>query len=361
VQSKTITIDKINEGTISHFLIESDRKGAIRRGDKKSLHRFLDHLRIKGKIPYPDLAPNESPLISLRNRYEKYLIQERGLSPTTGGHYWFYIQKFLASQLIDKPDNFIKIEPRDIDQFILRYATEQTLKASQLMVSAMRSFFRFLFRFGKTECNFSAAVPSIPAWRLSEIPKYINSEDVQVILNTCDFTTPVGRRNHAILILIACLGLRSGEIVALELDDINWRASEIIIRGKGKYYDKLPLPQSIGEALVNYLKNDRPQCLTRRIFVKMRAPFQGFKHSSTVSTIVGRAVKKSGLNTPSKGAHLLRHSLATSMLNNGALVAEIGELLRHRSTNTTEIYAKTDIKGLRSIARVWPEKEVANE
>jgi integrase/recombinase XerD len=128
------------------------------------------------------------------------------------------------------------------------------------------------------------------------------------------------------------------------------------VQGKGQICDRLPLPQSVGEALAVYLKNDRPKCSTRRVFVRARAPYRGLKGSSTVSTIVRRAVEKSGINTPSKGAHLLRHSLATNMLRNGASMTEIGELLRHRSPNSTEIYAKVDIEGLRSIVRIWPEK-----
>jgi site-specific recombinase XerD len=246
--------------------------------------------------------------------------------------------------------------PQDIDHFLLRHAHERTPKAAQLMVSAMRSFLRFLFRYGETRRDLSTAVPTVPAWRLSEVPKYIKPEEIELVLEACDRTTSVGRRNYSILLLIARLGLRAGEVVALELGDINWRTSELTIRGKGQSCDRLPLPQSAGEALAIYLKNDRPECSTRRVFVRTRAPYRGFKDSTTVSTIVRRTVERSGLSTPSKGAHLLRHSLATGMLRKGASMAEIGELLRHRSPNSTEIYAKVDIEGLRSIARVWPEK-----
>jgi site-specific recombinase XerD len=224
------------------------------------------------------------------------------------------------------------------------------------MVSAMRSFLRFLFRYGETKSDLSTAVPTVPAWRLSGIPKYIKLEEIESLLESCDQTTSVGRRNYSILLLIARLGLRAGEVVSLELDDINWRASELTIRGKGQFCDHLPLPQSVGAALAIYLKTDRPKCSTRKVFVRMRAPYRGFKDSSTVSTIVRRTVEKSGLITPSKGAHLLRHSLATGMLRKGASMVEVGELLRHRSLNSTEIYAKVDIEGLHSIVRIWPEK-----
>ena len=356
VQGNHVVIAKINEGITDRFLTESGRKGAIRRGDNRTLHRFLDHLRVEGAIPHPEPPLIESPLTDLKSRYEDYLLKERGLSTVTGSRYWPYIQRFLVSRFGDNPMRFCELCPQDIDRFILRHAHERTPKAAQLMVSAMRSFLRFLFRYGETRRDLSTAVPTVPAWRLSEVPKYIKPEEIELVLEACDRTTSVGRRNYSILLLIARLGLRAGEVVALELGDINWRTSELTIRGKGQSCDRLPLPQSAGEALAIYLKNDRPECSTRRVFVRTRAPYRGFKDSTTVSTIVRRTVERSGLSTPSKGAHLLRHSLATGMLRKGASMAEIGELLRHRSPNSTEIYAKVDIEGLRSIARVWPEK-----
>ena len=351
-----IVASNIDEGITDRFLIEFDRKGAVRRGDNRTLHRFLDHLRLEGAIPHLKPTFNDSPLTHLKSRYEDYLQKERGLSTETGSRYWPYIRRFIFERFGNKSMQLCELCPHDIDRFLLSHAREQTPKVAQLMVSAMRSFFRFLFRYGETKCDLSTAVPTVAAWRLSEVPKHIKAEEVESLLESCDRTTSVGRRNYSILLLIARLGLRAGEIVALELGDINWRSAELTIRGKGQFCDRLPLPQSVGEALAVYLKNDRPKCSTRRVFVRMRAPYRGFKGSSTVSTIVRRTIEKSGLITPSKGAHLLRHSLATNMLRKGASMTEIGELLRHRSPNSTEIYAKVDIEGLHSIVRIWPEK-----
>ena len=356
VQDNDVIVSNIDESITDRFLSESRRKGAVRRGDNKTLHRFLAHLRTEGVIPYSKPAFNDSPLTPLKSRYEDYLLKERGLSTVTGSRYWPHIHSFLFERFGDNPLRICELCPQDIDSFFLRHAHERTPKVAQLMVSAMRSFLRFLYRYGETKCDLSAAVPTVPAWRLSEVPKYIKPQEVESLLESCDQSTSVGRRNYSILLLIARLGLRAGEIVALELDDINWRASQLTIRGKGRFFDLLPLPQSVGKALAVYLKNDRPKCSTRRVFVRARAPYEGFKDSTTVSTIVRRAVEKSGLKTPSKGAHLLRHSLATGMLRAGASMAEIGELLRHRSPNSTEIYAKVDLEGLRSIVRIWPEK-----
>ena len=274
----------------------------------------------------------------------------------TVSRYWSFIQRFLLERFGDGPINLKELGPQAIDDHLLRHAHESTPKVAQLMVAALRSFFRYLFRYGKTKQDLSTAVPTVPTWRFADVPKYLRTHEIESILETCDRRTHVGRRNYAILLLIARLGLRAGEVVAMELDDINWRSGELTIRGKGQFYDRLPLPQDVGEALADYLRNDRPLSASRRVFIRIRAPHRGFKDSTALSTIVRRAVQKSGLNPPCKGAHLLRHSLATDMLRRGSSMKEIGELLRHRSLNSTEIYAKVDIEGLRSIARPWPEK-----
>jgi site-specific recombinase XerD len=222
------------------------------------------------------------------------------------------------------------------------------------MTTAFRSFFRFLFQSGELQVDLSAAVPTVADWRLSTIPKYLIPDEVERVVSSCDRQTSTGRRDYAILLLLARLGLRAGEVVALELDDIDWRAGEILVRGKGLLHDRMPLPVDVGQALTSYLRMDRPACKTRRVFVCMKAPRSGFTGPSTVTTIVRRALDRAGLNPVFKGAHLLRHSLATRMLRSGASMGEIGEVLRHRIPSTTEIYAKLDFEGLRSLAQPWP-------
>lgn len=224
------------------------------------------------------------------------------------------------------------------------------------MVTTLRSFFRFLFQEGETTTNLAGAVPTIRSWQLSGIPKYIDPGDVQRTIDGCDLTHPAGRRDRAMLLLIARLGLRASEVMALSLDDIDWRKGVLTIHGKGRLHDRLPLPADVGKALAVYLRRGRPACDSRKVFVRLRAPHRAFTNSATISTIVKRALHRVGLNPPLKGAHLLRHSLATGMLRGGASLAEIGQVLRHRSPNTTEIYAKVDISGLRTIARTWPSK-----
>ena len=222
------------------------------------------------------------------------------------------------------------------------------------MVTAFRSFFRFLFQNGELQSDLAASVPAVADWRLSIVPKYLLPAEVHRVLGSCDRRTSTGRRDYAVLLLLARLGLRAGEVVSLQLDDIAWRTGEILVRGKGLLHDWMPLPVDVGEALTAYLRKDRPPCKTRRVFVCMKAPRSGFAGPSTVSTIVRRALERAQLHPALKGAHVMRHSLATSMLRSGASMGEIGEILRHRIPSTTEIYAKLDFEGLRSLAHPWP-------
>ncbi len=222
------------------------------------------------------------------------------------------------------------------------------------MVTAFRSFFRFLLQYGEIEVDLAASVPTVADWRLSTVPKYLTLEELQGVLDACNQGTSTGRRDYAILLLLARLGLRAGEVVALNLDDIDWRAGEITIPGKGLFHDRMPLPADVGQALAIYLRQDRPACESRQVFIRIKAPRRGFAHPSTVSTIVRRALERAGLYPAVKGAHLLRHTLATGMLRQGGTLAEIGEVLRHRVPNTTEIYAKVDFAGLSSLAQPWP-------
>jgi site-specific recombinase XerD len=222
------------------------------------------------------------------------------------------------------------------------------------MTTAFRSFFRYLFQKGELQANLAAAVPTVADWRLSTVPKCLSSVEVKRVLKACNRRTATGRRDYAILLLLARLGLRAGEVVALQLDDINWRAGEVLVRGKGLFQDRMPLPSDVGKALASYLRRDRPACQTRRVFICIQAPRRGFANPSTLTTIVRRALDRADLHPTFKGAHLLRHSLATSMLRSGATMGEIGDVLRHRIPNTTEIYAKVDFDGLRSLAHPWP-------
>jgi len=174
------------------------------------------------------------------------------------------------------------------------------------------------------------------------------------VLKKCKHDDPTVQRDRTILLLLARLGLRATEIVHMTLDDIDWEAGELTIHGKGGHRDKLPLPKDVGQSLANYLKQLRPSCVCRRVFIRSAAPHEGFSDSAAVDIVVQRALRRAGINAPTRGAHLFRHSLATQMLRNGASMSEIAKILRHQSERSTAIYAKVDLAALRSIAHPWP-------
>lgn len=222
------------------------------------------------------------------------------------------------------------------------------------MLTALRSFLRYLFLRELIGVDLSHQLPKVASWPQAQPPKWLPAEDIQRVLNCCSRHTPAGQRDYAILLLLARLGLRAGEILSLELEDIRWEAAEIDVRGKGSERKRFPLPEDVGQAIVAYLKEARPRCSSRRVFLRAKAPYRGLGHASTVDTIVSRALNRAGLDPPLKGAHLFRHSLATHMLRNGATLTEIGQILHHANPDTTSIYAKVDIAGLRALAMPWP-------
>lgn len=217
-------------------------------------------------------------------------------------------------------------------------------------------FLRFLIAEGICPSGLDAAIPVLAHWRLSSLPRYIQSEEVERVIAACDPTSPVGIRDRSILLLLARLGLRAGDIVQLRLGDIDWKGAWIHVSGKGRRQTRLALTQEVGDAVVDYLKEGRPRTDTDTLFVRSRAPFRAFASHCAVSVIVAQAMRRAGVTCPSRGAaHVLRHSLATSMLRQGASLQDIATILRHRSIETTQIYAKVDVTALRQIAQPWPE------
>ena len=353
LQRSQISLDEFDEEIVGAFVDDRRSGGRLRRGDAYTVRRFVNHLRERGVLVLPDPEEDSSPLSRIEGRYRGYLRRERGLSPVTGDGYWPLVRRFLVERFVDGPLELGRLSPSDVSRFVVRHAPTMSPGRAKLMLTALRSFFRFHFQHGRIEIDLASAVPSVATWRLSNVPKHLPAEQLAGLLDACDRTTPSGRRDYAILLLLLRLGLRAGEVVALELDDLDWRAGEVLVRGKGLRHDRLPLPADVGEAVAVYLRRDRPGCPTRRVFIRMKAPRRGFAGPSTVSTLVRRALERAGLRPTTMGAHLLRHSLATGMLRQGASMAEIGELLRHRTPGTTEIYAKVDVEGLRALAHPW--------
>lgn len=351
---KHLAVADLDEWRVDEFLDARRHRGRTCRGFRATVVRLLDQLRSAGVVPTPAPAHDDSPVAALLARYEGYLRRERALEECTIAGYLRFVQAFVTERLDGNGAPSNSLRPGDVRDFLLARVRRLAPKRAQYMGTALRSFLRFLFLHGETDTDLARAVPTVRQWRLSSVPRYLPARDVERLLRACDRSSATGRRNRAVLLLLARLGLRASEVLGLELRDLHWREGEIVVRGKGLVHDRLPLLADIGKALALYLQKDRPPGSSRRVFLCRRAPHRGFAHPSTVTTIVARTLVRAGLAPATRGAHLLRHSLATTMVRQGASLSEIGQVLRHRSPNTTEIYAKVDFGALRDVAMSWP-------
>ena len=347
----------LDEQTVARFLQYRRRNGRVYRGSAATLRKLLAHLREAGVIRGSAQKVDDTPLQRMEIDFSRYLAQERGLSRATVINYLPTVRRFLSDRFGTALIQPHELHSGEIGRFIIRHAHAISRGRAKLMVTALRSFFRFLRLRGDITSDLATAVPAVPNWRLTNLPTSIPPEEVESVLKSCNQSTATGQRDHTILLLLARLGLRAGEIVAMRLEDIDWEAGELTIRGKGSRQDRLPLPQDVGEALATYLRHGRTCCSARQVFIRMKAPRRGFASSVAICTIVRRALARAGLAPPHKGAHLLRHSLATQMLSKGASLSEIGEILRHQQPNTTQIYTKVDLAALRTLAQPWPGEE----
>ena len=348
-----LPITALDEALTNRFLTPQ-RCRRFGHGSRVTAEILLSYLRKLDTIPPSASAVDESPLACVVRAYAQFLVRERGLSPATLTSYLPIVRQFLTERFNDTVVALEALCPQDAHRFVLRQARRGSRSRAQLTVTALRSFFRFLYQRGEITNDLASALPAVANWRLSQLPKSLPSEQIERLLDSCDQQTPIGRRDYAILLLLARLGLRAGEIVALTLEDIDWEVGVLTVHGKGDRREELPLPEDVGNALASYLRQDRPSCPSRRVFIRQHAPHQGFATSVAICDVVRRALERTDLDPAFKGAHLLRHSLATSMLHGGASLGEIGDILRHCRPETTQIYAKVDIGALRALAPPWP-------
>jgi site-specific recombinase XerD len=350
LKQRGVSLAQLDEARLKQF--HTHRRGSRRRGDVSTGHQLLEHLRGLGVVPASPQKVDRTALGQLTRDYESFLSSERGLAPATLISYLPIVQRFLAAHFGNKALGLQDLQPQDLHRFILHQVPRYSRTYSKLMVTALRSFLRFLCQRGIINTDLASALFGVAHWRLSHVPKSLPPDQVERLLRCCDRSTASGQRDYAILLLLARLGLRGGEVLAMTLDDLDWERGEILVRGKGQRSERLPLPKDVGTALVQYLRQVRPTCSTRKVFIRLNAPHRGLRQTS-ICCVVRRALQRAGLNPDFKGAHLLRHSLATKMLCRGASLGEIGQLLRHRQPTTTQIYAKVDIKALRGIALPW--------
>lgn len=331
------------------------RQRQASRSDHAALKHFLVFLRRQKAIPtekspLPPLTPAQQCV----QRYEQYLREERVLAEATIVNYVPFVTQFLEHRFGAGRANLSALGARDVVRFVQCQVPRLHQKRAKLLATALRSFLQYTRYCGETELDLAAAVPCVANWSMPSIPRGIAPEQIRRLLRAFDRSTAVGRRDYAIVLLLACLGLRAGEVTFLELDDIDWAGGSLQVHGKSGRRTQLPLSQEVGEAIVAYLRHGRPRSTSRRVFLRAKAPVRGFLNSSAISIIIRHALLRAGIEAPTTGAHQFRHGLASQMLRQGADLGEIGGLLGHRSPETTKIYTKVDVDALRTLALPWP-------
>jgi site-specific recombinase XerD len=347
-------VTAFDEGQLEEFLRDPRRRYRTLRGVGTTGLQIIQCLRASGElVPAPPSVERPGRANRIESEYTRYLREERGVAEATVAVYLRLVHPFVVDYLGGEPRGFAKLDAADVIRFVLRRASLVSRCSAKLQVTALRSFLRFAYVQGATQVDLGAAIPTIPNWRLATLPRFISADEVLRLVRSCDRRTRSGRRDHAILLLLARLGLRAGEVAHLTIEDIDWDAGELTVHGKGQRQDRIPLPPDVGRALADYIHRDRPRCAARIVFIRLKAPLCGLG-GTAVAHVVRRAIERVGLQTPTHGAHLLRHSLATDLWRRGSSLPEIAELLRHRSPETTMLYAKVDFAALRRVPPPWP-------
>lgn len=340
----------------AQYLRYRTRRVRPTRSDVAALRHLLDFLRHERLVPAAKKPSwRITPVERCLHEYERYLRQERALANATIPNYLRFIRSFLSHRCFIKGGVRLgRLRPHDIVNFVEREAPHLSRKRAKLLTTALRSFLQYARYRGQIRLDLVAAVPTVANWSMTSIPRAIPPAQVAQLLASIDRHSAIGQRDYAILLLLARLGLRSSEVLRLELDDIDWQAGRFSVRGKGSKRTELPLLNEVGKAITEYLRYGRPASESRRVFLRGKAPIRGLLGQSAICSLVRNALKRAGISAPTNGAHQFRHALATQLLRHGASLTEIGELLGHRRTQTTEIYAKVDLDALRILALPWP-------
>jgi site-specific recombinase XerD len=354
IDSHRCTLADLDEHAVERYLRYRAGRQTIQSGDRTALNRWLMVLRAAEAIA-PAAPPSLTPHERIFKEFDEYLRTERGLSPRSIIRHLPTIRRFLREVCPGGAADLGKINREAVVGFIGRHAQDWSPKTGKAMCWSVRAFLRYLHHKGLHQSSLAGCVPSMRRWRLATLPTYLSAAQVQKALDGCDRSTVMGRRDYAILLLLAKLGLRADEVATLTLDDIDWRASEMLVRAKGRQRARMPIPPDVGAAIVAYLRNGRPKSSCRRLFVRTLAPHVGFASGCAITMIAKTALDRAGIEgCAHRGAHIFRHSLATELLRSGATLSEIGQLLRHGSHDTTRIYAKVDIDALRTLSLPWP-------
>ena len=349
LESRRLDLERLESELVEEFLADRRAEGYVLWRSAKGIAPVLAFLQRISVVPVPVVAGPITHADWLIEEFAGYLRNERGLAEATIRSYVNVAGLFLSTG--SWAEDMTALTASEVTEFMLAENEGRSTGSAQFVACGLRAFLRFAFATGRTGTELAAAVPTIASWRLSTVPRSIGQSEVNALLRSCDRRTAFGLRDYAAMLLMVRLGLRAGEVAALELADIDWRAGDLIVRGNGSRVERLPLPCDVGEAVAGWVRRGRPACDSRRVFTRLRAPHQGL----TVGG-VGGIVKAAGLRAgvPHVHAHRLRHTAATRMLAGGADLVEIGQVLRHASVLTTSIYAKVDDERLRPLALPWP-------
>ena len=350
MEAERLELAGLTPANLERYFVWRRREGYRKSLSPLSLRRLLGYLGGLGVLPADDAVP--SPVDDLLAEYRRYLLQERGVAGRTVELYEPVARLFLSGRSEPLADDLARLSGGEVNKFVLREARRRSARSAEV-VTALRALLRFLFAQGVIAEPLAASVPSV-ACRREDLPRGIAAGQVRLLLDSCDRCTRVGRRDYAIVLLLSRLGLRCGEVAGLDLEDVDWRASELVVRGKGSRIDRLPLPSDVGEALADHLRDGRPRGFGRAVFLHAHAPLTRLSPGN-VSDVVKRACKRAGIARV--GAHRLRHTVASELLSRGAGLVEIGQVLRHQDFRTTGLYAKVDRQALSRLALPWPGSE----
>lgn len=356
LKQKGIVVRHLGADHPAQYLRYRARHALPNLGDPASLRHLIDFLRGNGVIlAEKPSARRPTPVERCIQAYEQYLREVRALVSATITNYVPFIRDFLNDRFGDGPVTISRLCAADVVRFVQRQVPRLHAERAKLMTTALRSFLRYVRYRGDISLDLAAAVPVVANWSMTSIPRAISADHVRQLLASIDRHSAIGRRDYAVLLLLARLGLRSGEVAFLELDDIDWNAGQLSVRSsKSGARRALPLPTEVGKAIAAYLRRGRAPSSCRRVFLRAKAPLGGFRGASGIGSIVRGALERADIDAPTFGAHQFRHGLATEMLAHGASLGEIGDVLGHRDSQTTMIYTKIDLNALRRLAMPWP-------
>ncbi len=350
---------ELSEAHVHRFVHRRRRhRGPIRpetrRREEYDAQQVVDFLRSRGVCAQAVARTN--PVEDLVAAFGCHLREQQGLASPTIERYTIAVRQFLESRFGAGAVDLRAVAATDIVEFIRSQLAHLTPPGLKCVVTAMRSFLRYGQYRGEVAGELVAAVPAVATWATTPaLPRAISPDHAQRAIDSCDLGTPIGLRDRAILLLLARLGLRANEVIALRLEDCDWSRGQVRVRSKGGRECLLPMPDDVGSAIAAYLERGRPSSNDRHLFLRSSAPISSFMpNSDAIGSVVKYALARAGVNSPHRGSHQFRHALAVRMLRGGASFAEIGEVLRHRSPQTTSIYARVDIDALRPLALPWP-------